>query len=493
MAKSKGFFGLRTGSTKSLTFQILDGQQITKDRVYQVRNPRTVAQQVQRIIMLTACMAYSKMKEIVDHSIEGVAYGGKTQQEFVRKAIAMLRTKLHGAGVNYATMRNFTPFGSELLAVNAYEVSRGSLPSIRCSWNGAISFVAGDTYADIINRLGLHPGDQLTFIGLSPLANKEVAFNFARIILQPQDESGTNLPLETPFLAEGNVINHPNLRNENTDLFDIEWNEDNKEISFAPHGVNCVAGTVIASRKVDGMWLRSTQSLLVSSMFIQYTMADALSRADTEIMTSSDRYLNNAGDYENEAEPKIKKIEVDGVVYTSGKTYEGPVQMVITGSHLDNLGIEVYCGANKYIPLGTSDTQLSYTLSSNGTIRVVSGGIEVAQFNVHIAEPLPFEKIAYGSNVQNKVPANFSCEVGDVVTLKVTAVSGKSQSDIAAKNFTLAGTSQTLGNITYSTSGSKVVAEVPVTTRNEGTTQVLWGGELVAVISVNPEFVAPEM
>ena len=41
MAQSKGFFGLRKGSTKSLTFSTLDGKQITKDRVYDVKNPRT--------------------------------------------------------------------------------------------------------------------------------------------------------------------------------------------------------------------------------------------------------------------------------------------------------------------------------------------------------------------------------------------------------------------------------------------------------------------
>lgn len=33
MAKSSTYFGLRRGSTKSLTFSVADGKQITKDRV----------------------------------------------------------------------------------------------------------------------------------------------------------------------------------------------------------------------------------------------------------------------------------------------------------------------------------------------------------------------------------------------------------------------------------------------------------------------------
>ena len=40
MAKSKSFFGLRKGSTKSHTYSTLDGQQITKDRVYDNRRRR---------------------------------------------------------------------------------------------------------------------------------------------------------------------------------------------------------------------------------------------------------------------------------------------------------------------------------------------------------------------------------------------------------------------------------------------------------------------
>ena len=62
MAKSKSFFGLRKGSTKTLTFSVLDGQQITKDRVTDVKNPRSKAQMEQRCILKTAALAYSTLK-----------------------------------------------------------------------------------------------------------------------------------------------------------------------------------------------------------------------------------------------------------------------------------------------------------------------------------------------------------------------------------------------------------------------------------------------
>lgn len=58
MAKSKSFFGLRRGSTKSMTFQVNRGMQITKDRVYDVANPRTVPQMAQRLTFANASKFY---------------------------------------------------------------------------------------------------------------------------------------------------------------------------------------------------------------------------------------------------------------------------------------------------------------------------------------------------------------------------------------------------------------------------------------------------
>lgn len=62
MAKSKGFFGLRTGSTKSMTFSVLRGQQITKDRVEGGANPRTYSQMTQRMLFANAVKFYKHAK-----------------------------------------------------------------------------------------------------------------------------------------------------------------------------------------------------------------------------------------------------------------------------------------------------------------------------------------------------------------------------------------------------------------------------------------------
>lgn len=91
MAKSKSFFGLRRGSTKSHTYSILNGQQITKDRVQTVANPKTQKQQFQRAIMASVMAAYSEMKEIEDHAFQGKKKGSENQREFMSRNLVAMR------------------------------------------------------------------------------------------------------------------------------------------------------------------------------------------------------------------------------------------------------------------------------------------------------------------------------------------------------------------------------------------------------------------
>lgn len=82
MAKSKSFFGLRTGSTKSLTFQTYRGQQVTKDRVTSVSNPQTTAQMDQRLLLPMVANARTRLSGLIDHSFEGVPYGYQSLHKF---------------------------------------------------------------------------------------------------------------------------------------------------------------------------------------------------------------------------------------------------------------------------------------------------------------------------------------------------------------------------------------------------------------------------
>lgn len=117
MAKSTSFFGLRTGSTKSLTFQVYRGQQITKDRVYRVSNPRTVAQMEQRSKLPVVAAARSALKGLVNHSWEGVPYGEQSLRTFSSKNLSAGELKVY----SYASPDEPSP------GIAEFQVSQGSL------------------------------------------------------------------------------------------------------------------------------------------------------------------------------------------------------------------------------------------------------------------------------------------------------------------------------------------------------------------------------
>ena len=117
MAKSKSFFGLRTGSTKSLTFQVYRGQQITKDRVTRVANPRTIAQMQQRAKVPLVAAARVALAGLVDHSFEGVPYGQASLQNFSS-------LNLSNGALNVAS---YPPNGVSNMGCADFIVSVGSL------------------------------------------------------------------------------------------------------------------------------------------------------------------------------------------------------------------------------------------------------------------------------------------------------------------------------------------------------------------------------
>lgn len=174
MAKSKSFFGLRKGSTKSLTFQTLRGLQITKDRVAEVANPQTLRQMVQRVSFATASVAADKMRNLVSISFEG-----KRSEDALQ-----LFTSINSKHLRTANAAAYSPKGNNQLIPNSYQVSRGSLvlPTIfqpRCDSDSGESFTADHydrpgllpalpageyTPAQLWQLLfSLQPGDQMTF------------------------------------------------------------------------------------------------------------------------------------------------------------------------------------------------------------------------------------------------------------------------------------------------------------------------------------------
>lgn len=192
MAKSKSFFGLRKGSTKSLTFSVLDGQQITKDRVTDVKNPRSKAQMMQRCLLKTLSLGYGTLKSIVDHSFEGVSYGAMSQRNFMAINAPLVRRY----AANNLSKFGYAPYKDSTPNMGQFVIAQGSLSPVHSNAislsfaEGAlnVNYIGGvDSTLALANALGVNLGDIVTICALAQNAAAEVIFVWLRMILPNED------------------------------------------------------------------------------------------------------------------------------------------------------------------------------------------------------------------------------------------------------------------------------------------------------------------
>lgn len=312
MAKGNMLLGFSRGSVGDLTFYRRNSQQVTRARARVVKNPKTLQQQMQRAIMRTSVEAYKVLKEVCDHSWEGVAYGANSYAEFQRQNMAMLRRFAQNDGSN---AYSFLPAGFNGLTAMPWVLSKGSI-----AWAGGYSFFEGSgghglvcsfentlpaattlqnaTYEQIAAFFGCQLGDQLTFVWCpkrvdidESTANK---LNLSRLILSPSHGE----PAETQiFDASGKVING-NPLNENVNALTFAIDEQHMQISFDDAEDFIGAAIIVSRRAADGSWLRSPAIFNQSDAqhVGGYTLRQASMVASTEIVAPSDWYLNNANE-----------------------------------------------------------------------------------------------------------------------------------------------------------------------------------------------------
>ena len=335
MAKSKSFFGLRTGSTKSLTFQVYRGQQITKDRVYRVSNPRTAAQMTQRALIPIVAAARSALKGLVNHSFEGIQYGEASLKEFSAlnlRAGALNVTSYSPAGYSNPGFANFIvskgsindDFEVSVSAESTVINFGGNYPKIKFSAapeDGSSDQVWRDleTWARTNNVSVLKPGTQLTFLSLYEEGSVNVstgdktrevstsAFNICRMYIPDGDSDSVNakdvnskwkIDVDKPAQSDSII----NLINAHGDRLSINTGANataegsEVEITVTPAEVgenhNCVGMALILSRKANGIWKRNTARIVIDEDPNHvFTLADWQSAYQTA-RAASTKYLN---------------------------------------------------------------------------------------------------------------------------------------------------------------------------------------------------------
>lgn len=282
MAKSKSFFGLRRGSTKTLTFSVFNGKQVTKDRVELVKNPRSLAQMQQRMAMATASAAYAHMKEIVDHSFEGVTYGLNNMSEFIKQNTKAIKDSiLDPVNAKFA----FNPYKDRNLYGGQFIMSAGSASQIPAGMVLAADNGDDKTVVQFGNRMageGSVTADQL--YGYLGIAVGDMC-TICLIAKDDTDASGIFAFVRLKAKASGAVA----LTAQNyTTYFDVESNLPITPVSFEDGLATfdlATPGTIaegdveycaIHSVKSNNGWLRSNAVMKINGYALSPEYADAI-------------------------------------------------------------------------------------------------------------------------------------------------------------------------------------------------------------------------
>lgn len=248
MAISKSYFGLRRGSTKSQTFSVLKGQQITKDRVSQVSNPKSTRQMTQRALFATAVKFYKHANQ----QFFRFAFEDKKQTESEYNAF-MRHNLVHSTIYNYASSQNeafpaigdgwvltagslSTPVVS--LASNRVRLGVGSVEGTETTW--------GEVSARIISAYGLQAGDIITVVGV-------------RSTVQSIEEE----PAVNPYWDLQQYILNPSTSAELPDLVSVA----DGYVTFDADVMadDACGGAVVFSRNIAGAGVKVSTSRLINN------------------------------------------------------------------------------------------------------------------------------------------------------------------------------------------------------------------------------------
>lgn len=305
MGKVKGIFvGDISGSVGKVTFRKRSKENIVSQKVSGVTNPRTYAQQVQRMKMNTVVSAYSALKEICNHSFENCVGERENMSMFIKQNLAWLVVDPKDDSL----LNNYSFIGKEKDGVkfvpNDYIISKGSLKTSfeirfdselygmrvisKKTDKSAIEFSENITVEEFLKILNCDETTQITVVNANWMDKQ---MYISRYIF---DETSLT---EKAFIKKGNfyVIDENNLKNTSKlsgrsqlTLFP----KNNKFYMNVGGSGDEDSGGIILSRKENGKWKYSTSKLCFIPMT---TDGDWAAQYQIEsYKPSTNSFLNNA-------------------------------------------------------------------------------------------------------------------------------------------------------------------------------------------------------
>lgn len=285
-----------------------DGKRLARIRQTEVYNPKTEAQTIQRMILATAAKAYSRMKGIVDHSFQGVQYGGVSQSYFLKRAMEDIRAwvakTITITGEYPKDLRDPLMYRGLSFPLDAHEsgvgllISEGSLPSIKPH----LKVIEGESHvvsfgdivpenpkiSDVMKAFGAKRGDQITIVGLRDVTK---VFAYSRYVIRTD---ATDAELAVAWDPTGAAAAFDQVKTQVGDLQIVHV----EGAGMFPTEDVCIAAGIILSRKVGDVWQRSSQRLVWLLDAGDYTTTDVVAAewmaGTAPIDTVNPRYLNQA-------------------------------------------------------------------------------------------------------------------------------------------------------------------------------------------------------
>lgn len=350
MSKNNMLLGYARGKVGDLVFARRLGQQTTRAYNSNPKDAKTRSQVTQRVKVANVIAMYRALKNICNHSFEGLDVGQTSYSAFVKANLT---------GNKVSLTKEAASFGACVVA--PYLISRGSLPSIQVEGTGADAVtniavgnltISGTTtigqFADalVANNAGIEYGDQLTYVSL---------------VQQTDANSGY------PVVVAG--IYEVTLNSASTDKIRDFIPEVGSSVKngFLAHGALIGRGGFawILSRKQTGSSLMvSTQRLVLTSpdVYDQFATADANTRAISSYGFTMEPILapgvvgapagpsagsgdsggsSSGGSSEVGGNPSVSSIKVDEDTITAATENEfslaqGQHTLVINGSNLSS-------------------------------------------------------------------------------------------------------------------------------------------------------------
>ena len=271
-----------------------------------VKNPKTSAQTLQRVLVKVVALAYAMLKTICNHSFEGVTNGFQCMNKFKKVNLRYLRERaatLQSLGQSLNQFYQFMPLQSEKWSPFAAIISQGHLPEVSVGIDaegGHKAYVntPSRTYADFVNSWGLQRGDQVTFVTVQKRQGR-YEVNYARLILNPRNADGSGAPMTTEIVDSQGEFPCSNWKNQ-LNFSSFEFDTDHFNFVLGRGGDVVAAGIIVSRKDKSGGWFRSNCQLVLNeaglgSDLCSLSEAVEKSYATYDIDMESEFYLNNAG------------------------------------------------------------------------------------------------------------------------------------------------------------------------------------------------------